>query len=286
MTLLLARSVYYSEIHLLYASLVWIAAWVLTSAFRASATTKYWIWVATSLNFVIPIGAIVDAALPAYLKWARPVAALGDAGLRIADHAAFVGLVWLAGAVLMAARLHLRILAERRVFDSGPVVNGLLRPHISLPDGIEGLLTASELDAVLLHEQTHARRRDNLIRLVHELALCLLWFHPLLWITGSRLAIYRELSCDDSVIDRAKGVELVSALAKLADPDPTLLLQASASSLIRHRLARLTSTGQRASAAANCLLIAAFAAVIALGVFSTVSHTACCFITRSANAHR
>src|SRR5882757_7892111 len=50
----------------------------------------------------------------------------------------------------------------------GPAVKGVLRPHICLPAGIDGILTKPELDAVLIHEVTHARRRDNLIRLIHE----------------------------------------------------------------------------------------------------------------------
>ena len=57
--------------------------------------------------------------------------------------------------------------------------------------------------AVLLHEATHARRRDNLIRLFQELVLCAVWFHPLAWVTSSRLALYRELSCDESVVESA-----------------------------------------------------------------------------------
>jgi hypothetical protein len=51
------------------------------------------------------------------------------------------------------------------------------------------------------------------------MALCALWFHPLVWITGSRLALYRELSCDESVIQSGHGRDLVSALAKLANPE-------------------------------------------------------------------
>jgi Zn-dependent protease with chaperone function len=100
------------------------------------------------------------------------------------------------------------------------------------PHEIDRLLTKSELDAVLLHELTHARRRDNLIRLIHEIGLCLLWFHPLVWITGSRLALYRELSCDESVIQRAQGKELISALAKLSNPKESFLLQATAGSIL------------------------------------------------------
>jgi len=39
----IARTVYYFEIHLLYASMVGVAAWALTSIRGGSATTKYWI---------------------------------------------------------------------------------------------------------------------------------------------------------------------------------------------------------------------------------------------------
>src|SRR5262249_8702857 len=161
---------------------------------------------------------------------------------------------------------------------NGPRVDGLLRQHITLPNGIDRLLTTSELEAVLLHEVVHARRRDNLIWLIHQVGLCLLWFHPLVWITGSRMALYRELSCDESVIERDRGTDLLAALAKLANPEGGLLLQASASSFVAHRLERLSvDRPRRTSLAPNALLIAVFGGSVLAGVFETVAHTACCF---------
>jgi beta-lactamase regulating signal transducer with metallopeptidase domain len=134
-------------------------------------------------------------------------------------------------------------------------VDGILRSHISLPYGIDRLLSERELNSVLMHELTHARRHDNLIRLIYEAALCALWFHPLVWITGSRLALYRELSCDESVIQNGHGGDLVSALAKLANPEEALLLQATATSFMGHRLAQLTAARPlRMSVATNRLL--------------------------------
>ena len=310
----IARTLYYFQVHLLYASMVGIAAWAISAIPGGSATAKYWIWVATSLNFILPVGAILDKVGAAHLSWAAPLGTVGDAANRISQGPAsmVLSVVWLLGAILMLTRLGLRIRADRRDAQAtsgesvsnprlslladgvpvrfgegrrGPAVDGVLRPHISLPNGIEQVLSERELNAVLIHERTHARRRDNLICLIQELGLCALWFHPLVWLTGSRLALYRELSCDESVIQRVHGRDLVSALAKLANSElvnseETLLLQATASSFLSHRLSHLSAQPQPAFRAASALLIVAFGAVLAAGVFGTVAHTACCFVVR------
>jgi beta-lactamase regulating signal transducer with metallopeptidase domain len=307
----IARVLYYLQVHLLYASVVWFAAWGLTSIRRGSATTKHWIWLATLVNFILPLGAVVDKFWAPHLWWATPISVIGDVGVVMSRNTPIVVLcvVWLLGASLMFTRLCLRIWVERRDAQStdrqdaleprrdflacgvpirfaesrqAPAVEGLLRPHISLPNGIDRLLSEHELNAVLIHELTHARRRDNLIRLIHEVGLCALWFHPLVWITGARLALYRELSCDESVIQSAHGGDLVSALAKLAKPEEVFLLQARASSFLTHRLARLNAAPTpRTCRKANTMLTVVFVAVVFAGVLGTVAHTACCWVARN-----
>lgn len=303
----IARTLYYCGIDLLYASTVWLAAWILTSLPLGSATVKYWIWFATSVNFIVPVGAILDRLFAPHLSWARPLGFIGVMGLRIAENTAVasaLAAIWLLGSSLMVARLYSRLRNERRELRASrsfnqegflahgipvtfggdcrtPSVDGLLRPHISLPSGIDCLLSGRELNAVLIHEATHARRRDNLVRLVHEAGLCVLWFHPLVWITGFRLALYRELSCDESVIRSAHGGELVSALAKLATPQEAFLLRSGASSFLSRRLLRLSEPQpQRTGRSGSVLLTTVFGSALAAGVFETVAHTACCFLLR------
>ena len=73
----IARVMYYFSIHLLYASMVGFAAWVLTSMRSASATTKYWIWVAAAFNFFVPVGSFIDKLFASHLEWAKPLGAIG-----------------------------------------------------------------------------------------------------------------------------------------------------------------------------------------------------------------
>jgi beta-lactamase regulating signal transducer with metallopeptidase domain len=308
MTEHIAPFVYYLEVHILYASILCLVAWALTSIRSAGATWKYWIWVATSINFLVPFGGFFNGFGSSRVSWATQLGGLDDVGIGISRNltAGVVLLaVWLCGAAFMFARLLVYLYQDRQgeraagdpntaplkrrflvhgvpvtlsVAAQGPSVAGVLRPHISLPLGINGLLNDRELGAVLIHEVIHARRRDNLIGLIHEIALCGLWFHPLVWLTGSRLAVFRELSCDDFVIERSRGADLVSALAKLADPGGTRLLRAGAATLFRHRLARLKASPPHcARGATDLVLIMIYGVMLLTCIVETIAHTPSCF---------
>jgi hypothetical protein len=161
----ITQALYYFDIHLLYASIVGLAAWALTSIRGGSATTKWWIWVAASLNFILPVGAVLDKSWSSHLAWATPLGIIGDFANTISRGriAVILSVVWLLGATLMLTRLCLRIRAERRDVQApagqsarqsmpgflahaipvrfagsgqAPAVRGVLHPYISLPVGV------------------------------------------------------------------------------------------------------------------------------------------------------
>ena len=112
----IARAMYYFSVHLLFASIVASAAWALTSILRASATAKYWIWVVTAFNFVVPIGAVVDRLWAPHLRWAAPLGAIGDPVWDVTQGrtALVLAMIWIMGAFTMLVRLISRLHRERR----------------------------------------------------------------------------------------------------------------------------------------------------------------------------
>ena len=76
---------------------------------------------------------------------------------------------------------------------------GTRRPAVLLPQGAERWPT-SRLEAVLLHELAHVRRRDCLTQLMAEVAVALHWVNPLAWVAAHRLRVEREHACDDQAL--------------------------------------------------------------------------------------
>lgn len=96
----------------------------------------------------------------------------------------------------MPARLALSGIATE------PMVVGLFRPVILMPERYAQSLDAAELETVFAHELEHVRRRDNITAAIHELIAAIFWFDPLHWIARRRLLELRERACDQRVLDR------------------------------------------------------------------------------------
>lgn len=79
-----------------------------------------------------------------------------------------------------------------------PFVIGVVRPKIYLPSP----LSARERDYIILHEQTHIRRLDHIVKLVAFLALSIHWFNPLVWVAFVCCMKDMEMACDEAVMEK------------------------------------------------------------------------------------
>lgn len=97
-----------------------------------------------------------------------------------------------------------------------PFVMGMRHPRIYLPQG----LTEETRNLVLLHERTHIRRRDYLIKPLCFLIACVHWFNPFVWLAWRLMNMDMELSCDEAVLNRLQGQkkkDYAQALLSFAD---------------------------------------------------------------------
>jgi bla regulator protein blaR1 len=81
-----------------------------------------------------------------------------------------------------------------------PGVFGIFRPVLLWPAKISEHLEDSHLRAILAHELAHVRRRDNLTAALHMAVEAIFWFHPMVWVLGTRMVEERELACDEEVL--------------------------------------------------------------------------------------
>src|SRR5262249_49348651 len=88
-----------------------------------------------------------------------------------------------------------------------PGVLGIVRPMLLVPEGIWKRMPAEQFAAILAHELTHVRRRDNLTAAIHMVVEAVFWFHPLVWFIGARMVDERERACDEEVLRRGSDPE-------------------------------------------------------------------------------
>ena len=97
-----------------------------------------------------------------------------------------------------------------------PVVIGHARPVILIPIGMLAGMPANQIEAILLHELAHIRRRDYLANLLQTIVEGFLFYHPAIWWISSVIRTERENCCDDLVVATSGNAhEYAAALAAL-----------------------------------------------------------------------
>ena len=78
-----------------------------------------------------------------------------------------------------------------------PIMIGLFNPCIILSTT---QMTVLEFQHTISHELIHYRRRDNLYKWLIQIAVCIHWFNPLIYMMERSINRACELSCDEAVI--------------------------------------------------------------------------------------
>lgn len=211
-----------------------LAAWAVCKLLRrahAPSRLLCWLWLAVGLRFVLPWGIPLSLPRPQNTQLAAaadtvqelgelpliapppavsaPAAALPWYARLTPWHA--LATVWAVGVAVLAVRgivgyikLKRHVALACKTSDgcyggacvTAPFTLGILRPRVYLPDDLQG--TARQ--AVLLHEQTHIRRRDPLTKPLFYAVACLHWFNPLAWLAFCAFERDMEAACDEAAV--------------------------------------------------------------------------------------
>lgn len=148
-----------------------------------------------SVNAVLP-AATPDASINPLQGWLAIGTFLWLCGIAV------LAIYSTASLLLLKRKLRSAIWENENVYFAeglaSPFVMGLFRPKIYLPAS----LTDNEKRYILLHEQTHIKRLDHVVKILGFAVLCLHWFNPLVWIAFFLCGKDMEMSCDEAVIKR------------------------------------------------------------------------------------
>lgn len=149
----------------------------------------------------------VNNAVSSVLPAATPAASVNPLQIWIAIGA----WVWIVGvAVLLIYGVVSFLILKRKMSEvahikaniyeaeniKSPFVLGVFRPRIYFPVG----LSEQEKSYITLHEQTHIRRHDHIVKFAAYFVLCLHWFNPFAWVAFLLMGVDMEMSCDERVL--------------------------------------------------------------------------------------
>ncbi len=97
----------------------------------------------------------------------------------------------------LSLRRKIRLFRHSRV--KFPLTWGVIKPVIIMPDESKKW-TRDQCTSVLLHELSHIKRGDFLIKVIARISCAVFWFNPLSWITYKRMKMEQEKACDEFVI--------------------------------------------------------------------------------------
>lgn len=123
--------------------------------------------------------------------------------------------IWLYGCIILLARNLFLIWRTKRtvlmairrkdnIYESDcigtPFVLGIVKPKIYIPFN----LSEQERGYILMHEQHHIHRKDQIIKFCAYSLCVIYWFQPLIWFAYFAMVRDMEMSCDEYVLKNSE----------------------------------------------------------------------------------
>jgi bla regulator protein BlaR1 len=128
-----------------------------------------------------------------------------------------------------------------------PAIFGIVRPVLVWPAGISERLDDEHAEAIVAHEVSHVRRRDNLSAAMHMFVKAIFWFHPVVWWLGTRMAEERELACDEEVLqlgsEREVYAESILKVCEFCVGSPLACVSGVTGADLKKRIVRIMTDG-------------------------------------------
>lgn len=159
-------------------------------------------WITYNANFIVLVWLLVIAFRCVQMFMGlRGIYILRHKGLTPAGDEWNKKLAQLATSIQVSKPVRLMQSAIAKV----PMVTGHLKPIILLPAGVLTALPPDEIEAILLHELAHIRRRDYLVNMLQNICGMVFFFNPaVLWVS-SLIKEERENCCDDIALAEVKN---------------------------------------------------------------------------------
>ncbi len=101
---------------------------------------------------------------------------------------------------------------------SVPLVSGLRRPSILLPERLLDQLSEQELEQIGIHEAAHLVRYDDYALAIQRVVQAMFALHPVVHWISRRIDLEREIACDDFVIAASNNPQPYAAcLARVVE---------------------------------------------------------------------
>ncbi|PZR25597.1 MAG: hypothetical protein DI535_17420 [Citrobacter freundii] len=195
---------------------------------------------------------------------------------RLRKESISIGKEWEEKLVELADAIGVRrkVMMAGSVLAKVPMVIGHIKPVILIPMSLLTAMQPAEIEAVLIHELAHIRRRDYLVNMLQHLMEIVFFFNPaVLWIS-SLIKAERENCCDDITLkqtgDKAAYIRALVSCQEFQLQTPKMAIGLPGRKNLLGRVSRMVSSHNHSLSVfeKSLLAVCLVAAGLTLAAFS------------------